>query len=55
MDFEVLLKEKLKDPEFKKGYKRAEKKLKLENHFNDLLQAMGVKEFFVEVKNISDY
>ena len=53
--FDDILNEKLKDPKFKKGYKRAEKKLKLENHFNDLLQTMGIKEFFVEVKNISDY
>jgi hypothetical protein len=55
VDFDDLLKEKLKDPKFKKGYERAGKILKIENHFNDLLQTMGIKDMFVEVKDMSEY
>jgi len=55
MDFDVYLKEQLKDPKFRKGFKRAGRKLELEIELNNLLQQRGIKEFFVEVKNASDY
>jgi len=55
VDFDAYLQEKLKNPEFKKGYKRAGKMLQLENHFNDLLKTMGIKDMFVEVKDMSEY
>ena len=55
INFQEYLKEQLKDTEFKKGYKKAGKRLQIENHFNDLLQTMGIKDMFVEVKDMSDY
>ena len=55
VDFNEYLNEKLKDPKFKKGFARADRKLKLELELNELLQQRGIKEFFVEVKNMSDY
>ena len=55
MELDTFLKEQLKDPKIKKEYKRAGKRLQLENHFNDLLQTMGIKDMFVEVKNMSEY
>ena len=55
IDFNDLLNEKLKDPEFKEGLKRAEEKLKLELELNELLQKRGINDFFVEVKNINEY
>ena len=55
MDFDILLNEKLKDPEFKKGYKRADKKLKLELEFNEILRQRGIKDMFVDIKDIDEY
>jgi len=55
IDFDNLLNEKLKNPKFKKGFKRADKILKLENNFNALLKTMGIKDMFVEVKDIAEY
>jgi hypothetical protein len=55
VNFQDILKENLKDPEFRKYYKLANKKTKLEDHFNGLLQAMGIKNLFVEVKDIDEY
>ena len=55
IDFNDILKEKLKNPEFKKHYKKAGEKQKIELQFNELLRTMGKKDLFVEVKNMSDY
>ena len=57
IDFQELVNENLKqDPEFKKGLQRADKKLKLELKFNEMLRQMKQdKMFFVEVKDIDDY
>ena len=54
--FPELLNEKLKTPEFKEGLERADKKLKLELEFNELLRKKGYEDvFFVEVKDMADY
>jgi hypothetical protein len=55
VDFDDILKENLKDPEFKKLYKKANKRTELEIHFNNLLQAMGFKDWFVEIINVNAY
>ena len=55
VDFQEYLNEKLKSPEFERGLKRADKKVKLQIELNDLLQARGIKDFFVEVKDMSEY
>jgi len=55
VNFNDVLKENLKSPEFRKHYKRADKKMQLEDNFNELLKTMGIKDMFVEVKDIDDY
>ena len=55
VNFNDVLKENLKNPEFRKHYKRADKKMQLEDNFNELLKTMGIKDMFVEVKDIDDY
>ena len=55
VNFHKYLNEKLKNPEFEKGLKRADKKVKLQIELNDLLQKRGIKEFFVEIKDMSEY
>jgi len=55
VDFDTYLQEELKDPEFEKGFYRAGEILKLENQLNELLKTMGVKDMFVEVKDMSEY
>jgi hypothetical protein len=54
--FNDILEEKLKIPGFKEGLERADKKLKLELEFNEMLRKRGEDAlFFVEVKDIEDY
>jgi hypothetical protein len=53
--FDDYLNEKLKDPEFRKGYERADKMLKLELQFNEMLREMGIDDMFVEVKDMDEY
>ena len=55
MDFDVYLKEQLKDPEFRKGYEYEKEKLNLELQFNEMLRNMGREDLFVEVKDMSEY
>ena len=55
IDFDDYLKEKLKNPEFKDGLKKAKEKLKLELELNELLQKRGITDFFVEVKRMNEY
>jgi hypothetical protein len=55
VDFEDILKEDLKDPEFRKHYKRAKKRTELAEHFNNTLLLMGIKDMFVEVLDINAY
>ena len=55
MDFDDYLNEQLKDPEFRKGYERADKMLKLELQFNEMLREMGIDDMFVEVKDMDEY
>ena len=57
VDFQKLVNENIKQcPNFKKGLQRADKKLKLELKFNEMLRQMKQdKMFFVEVKDIDDY
>ena len=56
INFENLVNEKLKDPGFKEGLERADKKLKLELEFNELLRKKGYEDiFFIEVKDMDDY
>jgi hypothetical protein len=55
IDFDDILKENLKDPEFKKGYKKETKRFNLELKLNEMLQAMGIKDMFVEVKDMDEY
>ena len=55
INFNDFLNEKLKSPEFEKGLRRADRKLKLELELNELIQKRGIKDFFVEVKNMSEY
>jgi len=45
IDFDDYLKEKLKNPEFKDGLKKAKEKLKLELELNELLQKRGITDF----------
>ena len=54
VSFDDMLNENLKDPEFKKLYKKADEKLKIELQLNELLQTMGKTDYFVEVKNMSE-
>ena len=55
VDFQDVLNENLKSPEFRKHYKRANKKTELETHFNNLLQTMGIKDMFVEIIDVNAY
>jgi hypothetical protein len=55
VDFNDLLKEHIKTPADKKRYKLAGKKIELEDHFNNLLQTMGHKNWFVEIINADAY
>ena len=54
VDFDDILTEKMKSPEFRKLYKKAGEKLKIELQLNELLQTMGKTDYFVEVKEMSD-
>jgi hypothetical protein len=53
--FDDILNEKLKDPEFKKGYEYEKEKFELELKFNEMLREMGREDLFVEVKDMSEY
>ena len=55
VDFQEILDKHLKNSKNKKGYKRAGEILEIENHFNNLLQVMGKKDMFVEVKDMAEY
>jgi hypothetical protein len=55
IDFNDILKENLKDPKFRKLYKRAQKRTELAEHFNNTLLLMGIKDMFVEVLDIDAY
>jgi hypothetical protein len=53
--FDDILNEKLKDPEFKKGFERAGLKLELELKFNEMLREMGYDDLCVEVLDMDEY
>ena len=55
VDFDDFLKEYLKNPRNRKGYKRAGEILEIENQFNEILRIMGKKDMFVEVKDMAEY
>ena len=54
VDFNDILTEKMKSPEFRKLYEKAGEKLKIELQLNELLQTMGTTDYFVEVKDMSE-
>ena len=55
MDFDDLLNEHLKDPEFKEGYEKEKERFNIELKFNEQLREMGREDLFVEVKDMSEY
>jgi hypothetical protein len=54
VDFNDILTEKMKSPEFVKHYENAGEKLKIELQLNELLQTMGKTNYFVEVKDFAE-
>ena len=55
VDFQELLNKELSNPDFKKGFKKAEKRVKLQIQLNELLKSMGINDMFVDVKDMSEY
>jgi hypothetical protein len=55
IDFQELLNEKLKDPEFKKGFEKEGIKTDLELKFNQMLQEMGYNDLYVDILEIDEY
>jgi len=55
VDFQELLDERLKDPNFKKGYERAGLKFELELELNEILRQKGYDDLCVEVLEMDEY
>ena len=55
VNFNDILKENLKSPEFQKQYKKADRKIKLQIQLNELLQTMGINDLCVQIVDIDDY